>query len=103
MEMKSMKMTKYESTEAVSPQKIEGPRYPYGLNLRLENESIERLGIESLPKVGDEVMIIAKAKVESVSMSENSDKTKNRCVSLQITDMCIEDEEIDVKKSLYGE
>ena len=102
MDMVNMKMTRKESKEMAVPSEIK-QEYPWGLNIGLENDVLDKLGMDTLPKVGDIVKIEAIAKVESVSMSENSDKTKNRRVQIQITDMCIESEEIDVKKSLYGE
>jgi hypothetical protein len=102
MDMVNMKMSKQESTEAVSPSKQDGPRYPWGLNIGLENDVLDKLGMDTLPKVGDVVMVTAMAKIESVSMSENSDKTKNRRVQMQITDMSVEPKKPDVQKSLYG-
>jgi len=102
--MKSMLMKPMKNMPDTVEFVKDSPRYPWGLNIGLENEVLENLGIEKLPSVGDVVVICAKARVESVSMSENQDKTKNRRVQLQITDMEIEDdiEEEGVAKKLYG-
>lgn len=103
MELKNMELPKIKNEEKIECCSPERPRYPWGLNIRLENEVIERLGIEDMPEVGEEIMIVAKAKVESVSVHENSDKTKNRSISIQITDMAVEQEKkVDVEKALYG-
>ena len=63
--------------------------YPWGLSINLENESLDKLGMEDLPKVGDIVKIVAEAKVESVSSRSDKDTKNNRTVSLQIVKMAI--------------
>lgn len=104
MELKSMELPKNEMKVAQAIESSDnGPRYPWGLNIRLENAVIDKLGMAELPTVGDVVMITAKAKIQSVSVNENSDKEKNKSVEIQITDMAIEQEKkIDVEKALYG-
>ena len=64
------------------------PRYPYGLCISLEKDSLEKLGITALPKVGGEMMITAKAVVKSTSAYDTQGGTDMR-VELQITDMNI--------------
>lgn len=87
--LKSMKIDpkarqeKYESSAA-----MDAPVYPYGLQLHLDNEALENLGIE-LPKVGKSLMLYARVDVTSVSENE-SKSGSNRSASLQITDMCLE-------------
>ena len=105
MEMKNMMIPKGKQETIVAEAVKESPRYPYGLNLRLENEAIDKLGIKEMPEVGEEVMVMAKAKVESCSMNEQSDGKKYRTISLQITDMMLHDveEKMDHAKALYGE
>ena len=39
------------------------PRYPYGLCISLGKDELEKLGITALPKVGTEMMIMAKCYV----------------------------------------
>lgn len=105
MKMKSMKLDgAKEQGQAVNPVN-NSPRYPYGLNIRLENDSIEKLDIEEMPEVGEVVMIMAHAKVESVSMNEQADGKKYKSISLQITDMSLSEmeEKKDIMKAMYGE
>lgn len=71
------------------------PTYPYGLNINLEEEALEKLGLEKLPKVDTEMVLYAKVVVTSASSNEHTaggdGKThKHRSVGLQITDLCLE-------------
>lgn len=79
---------------AVGESKYEGPKYPYGLCISLEDESLKKLGLDGdEPSVGDIIQFNAIAKVTNVSEneSEGTDGTTNKhCrVELQITDMGI--------------
>ena len=69
------------------------PQYPYGLCISLGKEELEKLGITALPKVGGEMMITAKVCVVSTSTSERQGGDEESCVSLQITDLAIGDED----------
>ena len=66
-----------------------GNEYPWGLSINLENESLDKLGMDDLPKVGSTVKVVAEAKVESVSSRSDRDDKNNRTVSLQIVKMAI--------------
>lgn len=82
---------KYDMPATASPA-ASVPTYPYGLCISLEDESLDKLGMDgAMPAVGDVIQFTAMAKVTSASMSERekSDGTKEQCcrVELQITDM----------------
>lgn len=64
------------------------PIYPWGLAINLDEEALDKLGIE-LPKVGSEMTLIARVDVTAVSSNE-SESGKSRSASLQITEMCLE-------------
>lgn len=65
--------------------------YPYGLSLSLDEEALDLLGMDTLPKVDGEMLVYAKATVTSVSSHESTGADgKRRSVSLQITDLCVE-------------
>jgi len=67
------------------------PSYPYGLQLRLDNESLEKLGIDKLPRVGGTVTVTAEAKVTSVSQNESEGGSgMRRSCELQITKLGLE-------------
>ncbi len=44
-----------ESGPTAMPADLEGPQYPYGLNINLCDDELEKLGITELPTVGGEV------------------------------------------------
>ena len=81
MALTSMK----RSSANEAPADLEKPEYPWGLSITLEKEDMDKLGM-AMPKVGDEVHIVAKAKVSSTNMSEGEDGTY-ASVGLQLTDM----------------
>jgi hypothetical protein len=93
VDLKNMALSK-EERKAEAPSVIskpEGPRYPYGLELRLDDEVLKKLGSSGLPDVDDVVLIQAKAKVTSVSSSDYGDGT-HRNICLQVTDLAVEPE-----------
>lgn len=85
--MTSMKMSAEEAKEYGPSVMADAPQYPYGLRLDLNNESLEKLGIDEMPAIGSKKMIYAMAEVVSVSANESKDGPPHRSVGLQITDM----------------
>jgi len=95
-DLKSMKMSKKEAKKMygesipsdVAPDS--GPKYPWGLQIDLNEESLGKLGmsIEDVT-VGDEVDVTAVAMVESLRMSQHQDGSKCENITLQITKMGI--------------
>jgi len=74
------------------------PVYPWGLCLRLEDDTLEKLGVDGeMPSVGDMIHLFAMAKVTSVSANEmedgNGGKKTRRCIELQITHLATESED----------
>jgi hypothetical protein len=94
----SVKMTKQEVKDRYAPATAasDAPLYPYGLTLRLDNDTLDKLKVRSLPEVGESMLVLARVNVTSVSSSE-SDSGKNRTCELQITDLAL-----DVKDSDTG-
>lgn len=64
----------------------EGPKYPYGLRLDLNDITLTKLGLTMLPKVGEEVAITAVAKVVSINAYEEQEGVE-QCLGLQIVGM----------------
>lgn len=89
-----------EYTGAIEPG--DAPKYPYGLCLYLDSETLKKLGIEELPKVGSKLTIIAQADVISVGMSQQRDGDKESRAELQITDMSLTGDAPPASEKLYG-
>lgn len=80
-DMKRNKKEKKGSDKLSVP--YEGEDYPYGLELRLDDDAMEKLGID-LPEVGGMVTITAKAKVRSAeTRNDGSGERKNCCLQIQ--------------------
>ena len=91
MKMTSMKRSqgeKKEANAAMAPSATT-ENYPYGLCIRLGNEELEKLGVATLPAVGESYMIMAMATVKSVSSSEYQEGDKRRELELQITELAL--------------
>lgn len=97
MAMQDLKISKKEAKETnkLSTPYEDQERYPYGLRLDLNDDTLKKLGITKLPAVGTVLMFEAKAKVvgSRQSATESSD---NRSIELQIThlDLEMDDDEV---------
>lgn len=91
--LKSMKMTRAERDakyqEIANMPSKDAVVYPYGLTVRLDNDALEKLGLEDMPKVGTTMTLTAKVDVISVSQNE-SESGDNKNLELQITDLALE-------------
>jgi hypothetical protein len=87
MTLVDMKLTKAEKKESSSagcvPAKYDGPDYPWGLTLRLDDAALKKLGTKELPEVDSEFSVVAVATVKEVR-SSSSKEHSDRCVELQI-------------------
>lgn len=101
----SVKISKAEREKwAKGPSSIatDAPLYPWGLSVTLDEDTLKKLGLKkALPEVGATLMIVAKVEVTSSSINETTDGV-NRSLGLQITDLCLEDEDGDAAGALYG-
>jgi len=96
MGMTSLKLAKSKKND--SPELATdspGDGYPWGTRIDLNKETLDKLGIKTLPAVGSEIMIECKVKVIAVRESANERDT-SRSVELQITDMDLELDEDEV-------
>lgn len=88
--MISMKLSKEEAGKmsgAVEIKPGDGPAYPYGLCLYLDDETLKKLGFGDPPAVGSELMLVAKVTVTSTGVNQQQDGDKEARCDLQITDM----------------
>lgn len=100
MGMISLKLAK--SKKNTSPEvAIDSSRedYPWGTRIDLNKETLDKLGIKTLPAVGSELVIECKVKVIAVRESA-SERDTSRSIELQITDM---DLELDEDEAGEGE
>lgn len=85
--MINMKTSKEEAQEQMQPTAADAPEYPYGLTICLDEESMAKLGITELPKVGTQMQITALVTVCSTSQYSTQGGEDESNLSLQITDM----------------
>lgn len=89
--MVSMKLSKADQKEEMSPVSATPPQFPYGLCLRLDGDELDKLGITTLPAVGDEFHIQAVGCVTSVAELNRAD-AESRNIEIQITMLGLENE-----------
>jgi hypothetical protein len=77
--------------DCCSPDSDNLPLYPYGLSLYLNDETLEKLGLTDLPKVGStmlaQITVTVTGTSQRATQSGKDGETTNTCVDLQITDM----------------
>jgi hypothetical protein len=66
-----------------------GPSYPYGLQVGLRHEDLAKLGMGSLPKVGDTFHLHGHAVVTGTSHEEKQSGPPSRRVEMQIQKMAL--------------
>lgn len=86
---KTEKELKKENTPC-GPGYENGDRYPYGLELRFENDQFDKIPALKEFKVGDKVMISAEACITACRESERQGGEKNRSCEIQIEKINIE-------------
>lgn len=87
-----MKYTKAEAkAEATKYDSIAGqPEYPWGLQIRLEDEELTKLGIKTLPDVGASFTLTVVTEVQSATETKMASGKTDRCVCLQITQLGVD-------------
>lgn len=88
MKLVSMKLPKSATKEHDdAPTPLENPSFPYGLELRLDREQLEKLGLD--PEVGGEVVIEARGTVTMYREMEWQGQKPDCSAEIQITDLAI--------------
>lgn len=86
------------------PTEANGPKYPHGLEIRLDGDSLRKLAIgeSGMPKVGDIMTMDAVLEVVSISKSDNQIEN-GYCVCLQIQQMELEsvEDEMNEQQAAY--
>lgn len=87
--------------ETAESSEMEAPKYPYGLTLYFDDETMKKLGIDGAIDVGTMVGISGNAMV--VGYSERATQTETRkCLDMQITDLAIEAPDTGLAQRMYG-
>ncbi len=81
--LKSMKRTKKDRENSDHAGAIGESKFPFGLSINLDDESLSKLGMTKLPAVGEEMIVAGVGKVESVSERSDSNR-KSRNVTIQL-------------------
>ena len=84
-----------DEAEADMPATIDykGPKYPYGLTMRLTEKELAKLDLDDGCEVGDTLHLFAMVRVTSISSNEREDGEKNCSIELQVTHIALEDED----------
>jgi hypothetical protein len=104
MKISEAERKKYQEAGPVS-MATRGPAYPYGLELHLDTEALEKLAINIGDlSVGDTLALVAKVEVTSISSNESQHSKPSESVGLQITEACLEDADTAraAAKALYA-
>lgn len=95
MAMIDMQLDRKEAQEESCMTSPELPKYPYGLCIYLDDETLEKLGLTQLPKVGSTMQLTAMVRVTGTRSNEiqtekepgESAENTSSSVDLQITAM----------------
>lgn len=103
----NMQNTAEEAAEQIGvPDPKDGPKYPWGLQINLNEDSLEKLGVTALPATGTEVTLVAKATVTGTSENQTEGEGTRSNMTLQITDLQLDGLDKDVfgraAAMLYG-
>lgn len=102
----NMENTAQEAQAQVNPTAADGPKYPWGLCITLNDDSLEKLGVKTMPAVGTEVTIVAKAQVTGTNERQSENGESYSSMDLQITDLQIDGLDADLfgraAEILYG-
>jgi len=81
----SMKRTKQDKKRANAEHTVGEEAFPFGLTISLDDDSLTKLGIDELPAVGEEWIVVGIGKIDSVSKNErDNSRGVNRNVSIQL-------------------
>lgn len=96
----NMELSAAEAKQEVSPD-TDGPKYPWGLCLTLDNDALKKLNIDTLPVIGSKLRLIAEVEVSGVRAYSSQQSESDTSMDLQITDMSLSGES-SAASVLYG-
>lgn len=83
MALTNMKLSKKEAKQEFSVGEDKGPRFPHGLSISLDSESLKKLGFDSTPDVGEEFIVVGIGPVTHASEHKRQNGT-DRDVTIQL-------------------
>lgn len=87
--MKHMKLSESEKTgNTPSAPSEDKPEYPYGLQIHLTENELDKIGMKNLPEPGTKMTMAAKVHVIGAMMHDGPDG-KHKSLHLQITHMSV--------------
>jgi len=102
----NMQNSPQTAKEYAAPTAADAPKYPWGLCITLNDDSLEKLGVTALPAAGTEVTIVAKAVVTGTSERQTEGEGTKSSMEMQITDMQLDGLDADLfgraAEMLYG-
>lgn len=103
MALVSMELTAEQAKESTGAVTADGsaPKYPYGLRISLDSDSLDNLGVKSLPVVGTKLLVTAVVEVSSTRETQQQDGTSEKSADLQITEMELSSPPSDIAGRLY--
>jgi len=103
MKLVSLKRDAAEKADdhACSPCSSESPDYPYGTCLYLDEDQLDKLGIDSMPAAGASVGIEAIGTVKGVREEQVDGKVK-RSLEIQVTDLALAMATKSMAERMYG-
>lgn len=100
----NMQTTQAEVNQEKREEGMDKPKYPYGLRLCLDSESLKKLNINTLPAVGEKLNLTAVVNVIGVQNYQEINGESNASVDLQIIEMDLgaSEPQTSVAEKLYG-
>lgn len=88
------------------PSDYTGPKYPWGLELRLETNSLDKLGVDiGKFKVGQELPLEIMGRVTGISINEREDGERSACLTIVAAKIGLEPKKRSMEEqaeNLYG-
>jgi hypothetical protein len=107
--MTNLAMSKDEAKKeyGAEPEDDDLPKYPYGLSIYLDDDTLKKLGITDVPKVGTSmpatITVMVTGTSQRATQSSKDGEQMSTCVDLQITDMDITIPSKSAADVLYGQ
>lgn len=83
MPLTDMKMSKKKAKERFEVDSDDNDRFPHGLSIHLDNDSLKKLGFDSVPDIGEEFIVVGVGPIVHASEHKRQNGT-DRDVTIQL-------------------